>query len=134
MTRANHGARPGPESPNDSHLALFRTATLVLAVTIAWLAFRPAASVDAGLPWDKANHALAFVALTVLAGRGWPGAPRSVLVLVMLAAGAGIEMVQGLPQIGRDADGWDVVADAVGIAAGLVALALWRRRRAPVRE
>lgn len=133
MTRANHGARPGPQSPNDGHLALFRTATLGLALVIAWLAFRPAATVDAGLPWDKANHALAFVALTVLAGRGWPGLRRSLLVLAMLMAGVGIELVQGLPQIGRDADAGDVVADAVGIALGLAVSVWWRGRRARVR-
>lgn len=125
MRRANH---PGPEPRNEPGLRLFRTATLTWAIIIAWLAFRPSTGLEGGLPWDKANHAVAFVVLTLLAGRGWPGLSRTALVLVMLAAGAGIELVQGLPQIGRDADVWDVVADAVGIAAGLAGLA-WLRRR-----
>jgi len=125
MRRANH---PGPEPRNELGLRLFRTATLAWAIIIAWLAFRPSTGLEGGLPWDKANHAVAFIALTLLAGRGWPGLSRTALVLIMLAAGTGIELVQGLPQIGRDADVWDVVADAVGIAAGLSGLA-WLRRR-----
>jgi VanZ family protein len=71
--------------------------------------------------------------LTVLTGRGWPAWSRIVLVLIMLAAGIGIELVQGLPQVGRDADVLDVVADGAGILAGLCVLA-WMRRRATVRE
>lgn len=96
---------------------------------MAWLAFQPSTGMESGLPWDKANHAAAFVVLTVLAGCGWPGLSRIALVLTMLAAGIGIELVQGLPQIGRDADVRDVVADGVGIAAGLAGMAWLRRRR-----
>ena len=127
MRRANH---PGPEPRNEPGLHLFRTATLVWAILIAWLAFRPSTGLESGLPWDKANHAAAFVALTLLAGRGWPDLPRIALALIMLAAGVGVELVQGLPQVGRHADVWDVVADAVGIAGGLILLA-WPRRRRP---
>ena len=52
----------------------------------------------------------------------------------MMGAGVGIELVQGLPLIGRDADVRDVVADAVGIGASLAALAMLRRSGAAVRE
>ena len=134
MRRANHPERPDPESRNGRALRLFRTATLTWAVIMAWLAFRPSTGFDGGLPWDKANHALAFVVLTTLTARGWPGLSRIGLVLIMLAAGVGIELIQGLPQIGRDADGWDVVADAVGVAAGFLVLARLARRPVAVRE
>jgi VanZ family protein len=102
-------------------------------MVVAWLAFRPSTGAESGLPWDKANHALAFVVLTTLAGRGWPALSRTMLVLIMLAAGVGIELIQGLPQVGRDADVWDVAADAVGIAAGLALLSWLQRRRPGVR-
>lgn len=133
MRRANHPDRHDPESQNGPGLRLFRTATLAWAVVLAWLAFRPSIGVEGGLPWDKANHAMAFVVLTALTGRGWPALSRTVLVLMMLAAGVGIELIQGLPQVGRDADVWDVVADAVGIAAGLALLSWLLRRRPGVR-
>lgn len=128
MTGANHGPRSGPEPRNDRAGRLFRTATLICAVAIAWLAFRPAVEIDAGLPWDKANHAMAFAVLTFLAGRGWPRLARVGLALIMLAAGIGVELVQGAPQVGRDADAWDVAADAVGIALGWAALRAAGRR------
>ena len=134
MTRANHGARPGPISPNEMRVRLFRTATLIWSVVMAWLAFRPVAAIETGLPWDKANHAAAFVVLTVLAGLGWPRSPGIARVAILLAAGVMIELVQGLPQIGRDADVWDVVADGVGIAAGLVLLAWALKRASRLRE
>jgi len=128
MTGANHGPRSGPDPRNEHAVRLFRTATLICAVAVAWLAFRPAVEVEAGLPWDKANHASAFAVLTFLAGRGWPRLSPAVLVLIMLAAGIGVELVQGVPQVGRDADAWDVVADAVGIALGWAVLRAGRRR------
>jgi len=126
MRRANH---PAPESRNEPRRRLFRMATLGWAIMVAWLATRPSTGVESGLPWDKANHAAAFVVLTLLAGRGWPELSRIALVLIMLAAGVGIELVQGLPVIGRDADVWDVVADMVGVAAGVAGLAWLSRRR-----
>lgn len=129
MTRANLGARPGHGDHNGFAARLFRMATLVWTIVIAWLAFRPATGPDAGLPWDKANHALAFLVLTVLVGRGWPRLTAPVVALIMLAAGVAIELVQGLPAIGRDADLWDVVADAVGTGVGLGVLAWLARLR-----
>ena len=51
----------------------------------------------------------------------------------MLALGIGIELVQGLPAVGRDADVWDVVADMTGFLAGwglLTAATAFGRRRA----
>ncbi len=111
---------------------VFRAGTLGFALVVAWFAFRPAAEVDAGLPWDKANHALAFMVLTVLAGLGWPRFSAAGLLAIMVVAGVGIELVQGLPAIGRDADAFDVVADAIGTLIGLLIIALtykrWPRR------
>lgn len=130
MRRANHGL----QSRNGPWLDRFRLAALAWAVIVAWLAFRPSTGLDVGLPWDKANHAMAFVVLTLLTGAGWPRWPWSRLLLLMMGAGVGIELVQGLPLIGRDADVRDVVADAVGIGAGLAALAMLRRSGAAVRE
>lgn len=133
MSGVNHVPGPEHEANNERAARLFRTATLIWATIVAWLAFRPVPSVEAGLPWDKLHHAAAFVVLTVLCGRGWLRLPWPVLVLIMLAAGIGIELVQGLPAIGRDADVWDVVADAVGLVLGLAVLAALRHRPARTR-
>ena len=96
-----------------------------------WLAFTPPTGVDSGLPWDKANHGVSFLVLTVLTGCGWPRLSPVRLGAIMLAGGIGIELVQGLPAVGRDADVWDVVADMAGFVLGWAVLAVGRRRGWP---
>lgn len=105
----------------------FQAVACLLIVLVAWLAFKPSHGPDGGLSWDKANHALAFAVLTMVSARGWPGAGFWRLGAVMLLGGAVIEIIQGLPMIGRDMDGWDVVADMTGFALGWTAT-LARRR------
>lgn len=131
MTGATHGNRRTPHSSNEPSKRLFRAAALIVAVTVAWLAFRPSTGVDVGLPWDKANHGFAFLVLTVLTGGGWPGLRALRMAAIILAAGVGIELVQGLPAVGRDADLWDVVADMVGFTLGRGVLMVARRRAWP---
>jgi VanZ family protein len=110
---------------------VFRLAAVIAAMVLAWLAFRPSTGADVGLPWDKANHCFAFLVLTVLTGCGWSRLTAWRMAAVMLAAGIAIELVQGLPAVGRDADVWDVVADMVGFALGWRVLVVGRRRGWP---
>ncbi|WP_374600451.1 hypothetical protein [Brevundimonas sp.] len=97
-------------------------AAVAAGLVVGWFAFRPAMEVEGGLPWDKANHASAFLVLTVVTGLGWPRLSRLWLVALMLLAGVAVELIQGLDVVGRDADAMDVVADGVGILAGLAIL------------
>jgi VanZ family protein len=131
MTGEKLPAGPEPEVDNGRRSSAFRIATLIWSAIICVLAFRPSTPVEAGLPWDKLHHAAAFLLLTFLAGRGWTRLGWPGLALLTLAAGIGIELVQGLPAVGRDADVWDVVADMVGTAIGFIALGATRPR--PVR-
>ena len=69
---------------------------------------------------DKIEHMLAYVALSfcfasVVVRRDWFW-----LVVILLAFGALIELAQGLMSLGRSADARDLLADAVGIAIGLL--------------
>ncbi len=121
MSQWSNGPGPGA----------FRLAAVIVGLVLAWLAFRPSTGVDVGLPWDKANHCFAFLVLTVLTGCGWSGLTAWRMAAVMLAAGIGIELVQGIPAVGRHADVWDVVADMVGFALGWGALVVGRRRGWP---
>lgn len=71
--------------------------------------------------WDKAQHALGFVALA-WAG-AWAHLNRNVRQLVwlatgLLAFGAAIEIAQAFTGW-RQGDGLDLLADAVGLAVGL---------------
>ncbi len=109
------------EFPRPDH-RFFRLAAVAAGLVVGWFAFRPAMEVEGGLPWDKANHASAFLVLTVVTGLGWPRLSRLWLVALMLLAGVAVELIQGLDVVGRDADAMDVVADGVGILAGLAIL------------
>jgi hypothetical protein len=81
------------------------------------------------VPWDKAEHFIAFYALTGLAAAAFPR--RHVLGIAVLLSGFGalIEVVQGMPMVHRDKDFWDWVADTLAIAAALAPMLLvgWRR-------
>lgn len=114
----------------------WRVATLVLAVAVVALALLPLSLHGPSLGWDKANHAVAFAALAVCGALGLRGAPNASrrLVLGLLALGIGIEVAQSFTP-DRRAEWQDVVADAVGMAIGLLVArtlaARLDRRRAP---
>jgi hypothetical protein len=81
------------------------------------------------VPWDKAEHFLAFYALTGLAVAGFPRRNLFVIAALLSAFGAFIEFVQGLSIVHRDRDFWDWVADTVAISMALAPMILvwWRR-------
>ena len=80
------------------------------------------------VPWDKAEHFIAFYGLTGLAAAAFP--KRNLIVIAALLSGFGafIEFVQGLPMVHRDRDVWDWAADTIAIVAALSPMVLvwWR--------
>jgi hypothetical protein len=81
------------------------------------------------VPWDKAEHFLAFYALTGLGVAAFPRRNLFVIAALLSAFGAFIEFVQGLSIVHRDRDFWDWVADTVAIVMALAPMILvwWRR-------
>ena len=79
--------------------------------------------------WDKAEHALAWAVLTACGLLLFPRRPRRIVLLV-LGYGGLVELFQALLPFGRDADWWDWVADAAGVATVLIAFGGLRRLRA----
>jgi hypothetical protein len=80
-------------------------------------------------PWDKAEHFLAFYALTGLGVAAFPKQNLFLIAGLLSAFGALIEFVQGLDIVHRDRDFWDWVADTVAIIMALAPMLLvwWRR-------
>ncbi|WP_417494828.1 VanZ family protein [Maricaulis sp.] len=68
---------------------------------------------------DKIEHILAFFVLTSLARMGWPRRGWTTFIL-LLGYGVGIEIAQAMTTVGRVASVADVVADLIGITAGLI--------------
>ena len=94
---------------------------LGLAVFLAAVAFTLYAALAPGddskglIPWDKAKHFIVFYGLTFLATLALPKSRWWKIAVVLLGFGVAIEILQGLPIIGRDADVFDVVADTLGV-------------------
>lgn len=98
-------------------LVWWRAAFGGAVVAILVLALMPSGS---GQDWfahaDKLRHAAAFVALWAI-GRRARLQPSWALAAVLLALGIGIELAQALTPT-RESSIGDVLADALGIAAG----------------
>ena len=73
--------------------------------------------------WDKAQHAIGFGTLTVLAVLAYPDVSKLRIGLMLVALGVLIEVLQHLGGY-RFGDWQDAVADGVGVLLGLV-LARW---------
>ncbi len=115
-----------------------RLLLVLLLAAVCALSFHPAPPTGMDTGWDKANHLLAFVALTLLAEAGfwsaWTPAQRRLRVaLGLLAFGLFIEVVQaGIPS--RSAEAADLLADALGIALGLLPGVMLRQVRSSARR
>ncbi|WP_245454992.1 hypothetical protein [Mesorhizobium sp. M9A.F.Ca.ET.002.03.1.2] len=120
---------------SDSYPVAARIVFLVALAGVFLLALLPVRlSPDIGwaltVHQDKLNHAAAFAVLAVLGSLGWPE-HKARLIVLLAFTGAAIELLQGAQLIGRDMDGFDLVADCAGMAFGLT-IAGWTKRR--VRE
>nr|WP_298898284.1 hypothetical protein [uncultured Altererythrobacter sp.] len=80
-----------------------------------------------GNPPDKMLHILAFFVLTVLAQLAFPLAKMWMLLLGLGLLGAGIELIQALPTINRDAGLADWLADLVAIVFAIAIFQVGRR-------
>lgn len=80
-----------------------------------------------GAGWDKRNHFLGFVALTLLGVRAYAGRPGHLLAGLLLLGGL-IEVLQSLTPY-RLAEWMDWFADGVGIVVGYGLCWVWRRMR-----
>ncbi|MBI4421641.1 MAG: VanZ family protein [Gemmatimonadetes bacterium] len=95
-------------------------------VIISYLAVVPTEPPVVGALGDKATHALAFLALSLTGDFSFPDRPFRAKVVVLLAYGAAIEVVQYfLPN--RYPEVADLGADGLGLLAYAAALPLLRR-------
>jgi hypothetical protein len=79
---------------------------------------------------DKVNHFAAFYVLELGAAVLFPRRPLWFAAILLIAYGGLIEIVQGLPVIGRDPSLLDWLTDAVAVICAAAPLALSRLRAA----
>jgi VanZ family protein len=126
LSRLRHRLLVVTTSP--AAMTRWRWLLAALAVTVSWLALSPAPPDGLDTGWDKLNHAAAFAALTVAAIFALPRSRRSLWLLLagLLCFGAAIEIAQSFTPT-RNAEWGDLLADAVGMAAGVFAAMLFTR-------
>lgn len=95
-------------------------------LALSLMAVPPAAA--EGLGWDKANHAVAMLLLTVIAYLAARPARRAVVFAACytLTLGVLIELLQGACTATRTAEWGDLAADIAGIVIAAAAIVLWR--------
>ena len=99
----------------------------VACCVIAWLSLSPSEALPQGLTfWDKAEHALAYLGLSLLGAWAFPGRLGRLAVGLFLA-GVGVEILQSTMGLGRQGDPYDAVANSTGIAVGLLITLAARR-------
>ena len=76
--------------------------------------------------WDKAQHAIAFATLAVLAVLAYPESSKRRIALLLIVQGVLIEVLQYFSGY-RYGDWQDALADGVGVLLGL-SLAAWLMR------
>jgi len=91
-------------------------------------AVMPAKHAPQLVPWDKAEHFIAFYVLTGLAVAAFPRRNLWVIAALLSGFGALIEVVQGFSFVARDRDFHDWLADTIAIGAALAPMLLvwWR--------
>ncbi len=107
---------------------LIRASLLVLTMTVAILVFGPFSGAEErfGLT-DKESHILAFYALAALSLLAMPRMRKWDIVLICLAIGGLIEVIQIF--VGRSASILDWLADATGVFLAVVPMMFEALRR-----
>ena len=100
-----------------------RLAGAVVMTVLLALMIGPRAE-PSGLIWDKAAHFIAFGLILWSLGVLFRRMPRVIAAAVAIAIGGAVEVIQSYT--GRDPSWADFLADILGVAAALLAWAVWR--------
>jgi VanZ family protein len=74
---------------------------------------------------DKIEHAATYAMLTLWFAGIYPRSRYFIIAICLLALGLLVEWAQGAMHLGRTADLRDVIANCVGIVAGLLLATTW---------
>ena len=75
---------------------------------------------------DKAEHAISFGGMALLARFGFRRAPDWLILERLSFLGAMIEVIQAIPSLHRDCDWHDWLADTIGVMVSLGIIRLFR--------
>ena len=117
-------ADPVPEG-NNAKRAFLRFLFWAAGLFAFVMAVLPRPPLLPGNPPDKVQHIVAFLVLAALGHFAYPQMKKRKLLLGLMAFGALIELAQMIPQINRDSDPLDWIADSAAALTVLAAIAVW---------
>ena len=120
---SSHPLRRATSLPARLPLAL-RWAVVAAGIAVLfYLALSPSDSLPSVTLADKIQHALGFFVLALVYGLMFPRR-RAAVAAGVAGLGIAVEVLQALMPFGRHAEAGDLIADAVGIIIGLIAVRL----------
>lgn len=91
---------------------------------VIWGELTPSPPAVIGLVWDKAEHFIAYFGLAAMAALGFGlGRKLAIAIVGILVLGVALELLQRLT--GRNPDVKDVIANTLGVVAGLCLAAVF---------
>jgi VanZ family protein len=106
--------------PGLRYWRLWMMCGLFLALVITWLSLMPVEQLPEVKLSDKVEHILAYVALAFWFGSLTTRRNLGWVAVILMGYGVLIELLQEWMQWGRQGDVYDLGADVLGIAAGLL--------------
>ena len=107
------------------HPRLWLVIGWVLIALAVFVSLLPAASLPQIGVSDKFEHTSTYAFLALWFAGLYPRSRYVVIGLGLFAMGVTIEWAQGAMHMGRQSDYRDVIANSIGIVAGLLLAALW---------
>lgn len=92
----------------------------LLVAVIVYASLAPDISLPVPGSYDKLEHFGTYCALAVWFTGLYPRARYWTVVAGLLALGLGLEIAQGVMQLGRSAEALDMIANAAGVGVGLL--------------
>jgi len=92
----------------------------LLVLTVLVVCLVPAEELPKTGMSDKSEHLIAFCGLMLWFAGLFPRSHYLRIAIALFALAVGIEIAQSWMNVGRSGDVWDVAADSIGIAIGLV--------------
>jgi VanZ family protein len=116
------------------HQSFWMATSAVLVAAIVYASLAPDLFLSLPVPgnFDKVEHFTVYCGLATWFTGLYPRSRYWMVVMGLLMLGLGLEIAQGVMQLGRTADPRDMAANAAGVGVGLLlALSLtgnWARR------
>jgi len=105
-----------------------RLAVYLYAGLVIWQSLLPAGTGGAIPHMDKLLHVIVYAVLAGGIYLAWPKLSKGIVLLICIAFGGMVEIIQGAMPLGRTASLWDGLANALGAVLAVMVLSIILRK------